>query len=428
MNTNRRESKIPPNYDSLKEIECCIIACMFNDKEKFNTACKILTPDMFTGVKLKKVFTYLLYYYKNKKFVNENIFAHDCFENIFDSNKYECNSFIKKINESFSPSLFDNYIEFIKDIYEKKRVFNFIKTSLEEKHGLNVKELTVKLKKDLGEFIMNSNDSVSKRINFDIDKLRESQKKKTLYNLGFEALSFLNNNIVKGCFLVVGARTSVGKSSFGLNIISNLINSEKEVGCCVISLEMGIEQIEKRLLSMRLNIPLDRVSSLEFTQEEENKIKELNSREEPLYISYIGKRTLETIIEKIEFFNEIHGIEVFVIDYLQLINIEDCSEPRHLEMGQITISLKSFAEKKGIIIIGLAQLGRQSASSKNSTSLKLSDLKDSASIEQDADIVLLLGAVKNKGRDFLQVYVAKNREGEIGESILTFNKETQKIY
>ncbi len=250
-----------------------------------------------------------------------------------------------------------------------------------------------------------------------------------LYDIGFEGLNFINKDIVEGSLIIIGARTSVGKSAFAVNILSNLsLKGDKKIDTCILSLEMSQDGIKRRIVSMNTDIPLDKLRTLEFTQEEENKIKELNNQEKSIYIAYVNKRTIDGIIERIKYFNDMYSIKVFTVDYIQLLSVENCNNtPRHLEMAHITSSLKLLAEERNIVIFALAQLGRQSSFS-NNPNLKLSDLKDSSSIEHDADIVILLGALKEEEKDLLKVDVAKNREGRVGSCILTYNKETQKIY
>ncbi len=410
-------------------MEECVLGCMLSNSNMLKKACTTLTYDMFTTKINGILFGHIIKFYKDGRFVDDSIMKHSCSLSALYTLEGISDDFINRIHSSRNITKFIGYVEYIREMHKKSKFSCIIKDTLENSFRLNIECTLDKLRKKLSEFYENSNDNHHETNYFDLEKEKKKMENTNLYDIGFEGLNFINKDIVEGSLIIIGARTSVGKSAFAVNILSNLsLKGDKKIDTCILSLEMSQDGIKRRIVSMNTDIPLDKLRTLEFTQEEENKIKELNNQEKSIYIAYVNKRTIDGIIERIKYFNDMYSIKVFTVDYIQLLSVENCNNtPRHLEMAHITSSLKLLAEERNIVIFALAQLGRQSSFS-NNPNLKLSDLKDSSSIEHDADIVILLGALKEEEKDLLKVDVAKNREGRVGSCILTYNKETQKIY
>jgi replicative DNA helicase len=183
-----------------------------------------------------------------------------------------------------------------------------------------------------------------------------------------------------------------------------------------ISLEMTIQSIAKRFYASKLNATIKELEDEELLDSYREKIQSIDCN---FYVES-GARTITDIIEVID--NMSNEVEIVVIDYLQLVEGLD-AQTRVQEIGQITRLLKLKALEKNIPILLLSQLNRQY----DSSSPKLSNLRDSGCIEQDADMVIfIIGGVSNDVLAETEIRVLKNRRGKIGSAVVVFNKETQR--
>lgn len=238
---------------------------------------------------------------------------------------------------------------------------------------------------------------------------------------GYPKLDEFTMGIQKGHLIIVGARPAVGKTTFCLNIISNILFQQKEVPILLISLEMTSQSIVGKLISLSANIAQRKIDLGYLYKDEYLKLqkcsKELESKylfiiDESLYISEI----ISTVKELIR--ND--QIKVVFIDYLGLIRNKMHFESKVSEVSFLTRELKCLAKDNDISVVCLSQLSR--ASEKEGRKPNKSDLRDSGQIEADADTILLL----HQDQHF-EVIVEKNRFGPTGIISYNFDKQTGKI-
>jgi replicative DNA helicase len=250
-------------------------------------------------------------------------------------------------------------------------------------------------------------------------------------NTGFPALNGLTGGWKEGELIILAARPSMGKTALAIQLAWEC--TREEGVSLFFSLEMSSKQIMQRLLCnlsdinmMKWHNPYKYLSKEEMPRMQEalNSVYKAN-----LQLSENGLITLMEIRKRIMKLKREHPDQPFlvVIDYLQLITVKEQFDRHDLMIGHITKQLKSMAKEFGIPIILLSQLSR-GVESRDDKRPRLSDLRDSGNIEQDADIVLFLyrDEYYNSGSEAaneVEVKIAKNRNGPVGTVKLKFKKE-----
>jgi len=230
----------------------------------------------------------------------------------------------------------------------------------------------------------------------------------------------------KGDFVIVGARPGMGKTSFALNIATNVAkNSGKAVA--IFSLEMSAEQLVTRIISSEALVDSHSLRTGELRPEDWDNIADVISQLSGCDI-YIDDTSAITAAEMKSKLRRVNNLGLVVIDYIGLMQTSGNSDNRAQQVGEISRNLKIMAKDFGIPIVCCAQLNRGTESRPGAGKRPtLADLRDSGSIEQDADIVLFLyrdeyykdisGAQDDSSADSAntaEVIVAKNRHGSVG--------------
>ena len=261
-------------------------------------------------------------------------------------------------------------------------------------------------------------------------RLHTEEDKTALFGLttGFRGLDGLLAGLAPGCLMVVAARPSVGKSSLALDIARN-VASHQGKNVAVFSLEMTRQEIMDRMIAGFLGVEAWRLKKGELTQADFERMGVLfdQLKNHPLYIDDDPDTTIANLRSKARRQQMEHGLDLLVIDYLQLIEVTDraAGENRTQQVSHISRSLKNLARELGAPIIALSQLSR-STEQRSPPIPILSDLRDSGGIEQDADIVLMLYREDMHNEDCdnpgeTDVYVRKNRNGPTGRVGLFFD-------
>ena len=248
---------------------------------------------------------------------------------------------------------------------------------------------------------------------------------------GFPDLDNLLGGLNRSDMIVLAARPSIGKSTLGLNIARNVAGSGYKVA--IFSLEMGKDQIAMRLLSSEALIETSRIRQRLTTEREDERISEAIGRLSDLDIS-IDDTPFQTVTEmraKAKRLQKERGLDFIVVDYMQLIyggrNSNDNN--RAQEVSKISRALKGMARDLNVPVIAISQLSR-SIEQRQSHRPVLSDLRESGSIEQDADIVAFIhreekytseeewlrskSAGEQYPRGMSELIIAKHRNGPIG--------------
>ena len=207
---------------------------------------------------------------------------------------------------------------------------------------------------------------------------------------GFIGLDNLLGGLQKSDLIILAARPAVGKTSLVLNVARNAAIEQK---ACValFSLEMSRDTIVQRLLSSEAKVDSKDVRLGHFTEREERRIMDASGvlSEAPIYIDDAPQQRVMDIGSKAKRLHRERGIDLIVIDYLQLIQGDGKNVPRVQEMSNITRSLKGLARELNVPVLAVSQLSR-AVEWRASHRPQLSDLRESGSIEQDADVVFFI--------------------------------------
>jgi len=268
-------------------------------------------------------------------------------------------------------------------------------------------------------------------------ELKQKSVKPTLPGLisGFYDLDSLTQGFQKSDLIILAGRPSMGKTAFVLNVTQAILKSYKSP-IIFFSLEMSKEQLIYRLLSNETGISQTRLKLGNLYKDDWSKLKksiQIYSKL-PFFIDDQSDITIVDIRSKIKkiIFEQGH-ISLIIIDYLQLLlNSKIKAENRVQELSQITRSLKAIAKEFQIPIIALSQLSRNVENRTNKRPI-LSDLRESGSIEQDADLVLMLyrenyynSTIENITP--AELIIAKHRNGPLGVINLGFQSDPTKFF
>lgn len=258
---------------------------------------------------------------------------------------------------------------------------------------------------------------------------------------GFKDLDGMTYGLHPQEMTVLAARPSVGKTSLAMNIAENIscgipANGGRKMGSLIFSLEMGAEQLAMRLLCCRARVDMKRVREGFTSKEEQTAL--MTAAEElkkaPIWIDDSGSTKITELRAKARRICQKNDISLIVVDYLQLIG-GDGSVSRENQIADISRQMKAMAKELKVPVIVLSQLNRESEKERRDP--RLSDLRESGSIEQDADVVLMLTRPREKGSDRddddgeivlpsdverIKLIIAKQRNGPVGIVDLMFQR------
>ena len=238
---------------------------------------------------------------------------------------------------------------------------------------------------------------------------------------GFYSLDNLLTGLHGGELVLVGARPSMGKTSFAINLATNAARKGKKVA--IFSLEMPREQIAMRILCSDARVNMQSVRKGQLKDEEWIKLARslapLSKSE--MYIDDTSGLTPGQLRSRCRRQMMDHGLDLIVVDYLQLMGSDTRAESRQVEVSNISRSLKAIAQELRVPLVACAQLSRANEK-RGGSGIRpmLSDLRDSGSIEQDADVVMFLHREAYYKRDeqtpdnIAEVIIAKQRNGPLG--------------
>lgn len=246
---------------------------------------------------------------------------------------------------------------------------------------------------------------------------------------GFLSLDKITGGFRKGELIILAGRPSVGKTAFATNMaVEACLKQEKKV--LFISLEMPGEQICARVLSylskVPLNLLLHATLSSNHLQHCNKVLKQYGKM--PLIIHDSSFMTISSLQSLLRQLKRQENIDIVFIDYLQLMDAGIKTDNREQEISRISRSLKLIAKDMGVPIVSLSQLSRDVEKRKENNAPKLSDLRGSGSIEQDADVILFLYREDENNKTTVNLKIAKNRNGELGDILLNYDGMTTTFF
>jgi len=264
-----------------------------------------------------------------------------------------------------------------------------------------------------------------------LSDIKSTSKGVTGIPSGYQKLDNMSSGFQNGDFIVLAARPSMGKTALSLSIVASAANQGYTVG--FFSLEMSAEQLTLRLLSSESGIALHSIRNATITSEEWVEITNVAARlaENKIFIDDTAMLSIMELRARARKLKMEHGVQLIVVDYLQLLHSSRRHENRHQEVSEISRSLKALAKEIGVPIISLSQLSR-AVDSRMDKRPMLSDLRESGAIEQDADLIMFLyrDIVYNPDAEnpaLTELIVGKQRNGPTGTVFLHFARELAKF-
>ena len=271
---------------------------------------------------------------------------------------------------------------------------------------------------------------ISEIIDGNIETLEERQGNKALVTgipTGFTRLDNLISGLQKSELIILAARPSMGKTALALNIARNAA-VDANVPVAIFSLEMSKEQLSMRLLCSEARIDSSRLRGGFFSMEDWRKLTDAAGvlSDTSIFIDDTPDISGMEIRAKARRLKMEKDIGLVIIDYLQLMKGRMSAERRDLEISEISRSLKALAKELGVPVMALSQLNRM-LEQRNDKQPRLSDLRESGALEQDADVVAFIyrdeiynSDENNPKKGTADILIRKNRNGPIGEATLTF--------
>jgi replicative DNA helicase len=250
------------------------------------------------------------------------------------------------------------------------------------------------------------------------------------------SLNAILGGLRKGELVVVAARPGMGKTAFGLCMALSASGGMTPTPTLFFSLEMGREPLTQRILSMQTRLDGKRLRDGSLREEDWKAISVASDQlaDVPLYIDDTPALNVTQVRQRAKRGKDRLGVGLVMVDYLQIMDPGKSSQPRHVQVGELSMGLKRLSREMSAPVVCFAQLSRASEQRENMRP-RASDLRESGSIEQDADVVILIhreGYYRQHDLAWLQengdrvnhteVIVAKNRNGETGAAMLHWDE------
>ena len=439
--------KLPPQNI---EAEQSLLGCLLLDKESVYKVVDILNSEDFYNNANKEIFSAMLELFNGQQPIDI----------ITLSNRLEEKKVLQEIGgRSYLAQLSNTVATSANTIYyanliQKKATLRRLQISASEIMDLSFEEereideiLDQAEKKIFGvsrKYLKNSFSSIDGLLNQAFERIDELHKRSgNLRGLstGFYDLDNLLAGLQKSDLIILAARPSVGKTSLALDIARQAAVKNK-VGVGIFSLEMSKEQLVDRMLCAQANVNLWKMRTGNLSDKnDDNDFSKIADAmgvlsEAPIYIDDSPNISVMEIRAKTRRMQAEKGLGLIVIDYLQLMEGRGkYSDNRVQEISEISRGLKGIARELDIPVLALAQLSRAAEQQSGPSIPKLSHLRDSGSIEQDADVVMFIYR-KAADRAFnsqelpmderykAEIHIAKHRNGPTGEVNLFFSEET----
>ena len=435
---------------SATEVEMAVLGAMLIDEDAVSKAIEILKPESFFDKRNRVIFESMSSLYE----ANEPIVTVSIYEELKKSGKTDeagGAAYISKLTQNISSTANVDYHARV--VMEKWILRQLISSSMEIASSayegnedvfdlLDAAESKIFQISEKG--IKESFKSMDKAVKEALELIEAIHSKNiSTFSVpsGFFELDDLLGGFQKSDLIIVAARPSMGKTAFAMSAARNAaIDHNVPVG--VFSLEMATIQLATRLISAEARINAHNVRTGKFKAEEGAKISRTVHKlsKAPIYIDDTPAISILELRAKARRLKNEKKIGLIVVDYLQLLSSSVHMESREREISTISRSLKSLAKELNIPVVALSQLNRQ-VESRSDKKPMLSDLRESGSIEQDADVVLFLyrpevygitqysyGEMNGETTEGIaEVIVGKQRNGPIGEVKLRFIKDYAKF-
>lgn len=411
------------------ELEYAVLLACIENNENIAEIANILSKNDFANKKNGEIYEYLLNKYQANQSVDLKLLSNALGLSEYHLNELcNANSFID-IKE---------YAKMLKDLSIKRSLFALCSNTLSEikassingyDYAANFQTKLIKiLESKNNESIKSSHDGINEFFS-ELSRVANIVDKNLIgLDTGLSMLNHYTKGLKAGELVIIAARPGNGKTTLALNIVLAALKRDKNV--LFFSLEQEAHSLFAKLISSDTSVNLSSIIEANLSDVEIESIQHSANflSEKKLFIYDGGFLNIDELRLNARKYHKEHKLDLIVLDYIGLMNSNIKAE-RHLQVAEITRNLKMLALELKIPIIALSQLNRAMETRANKKPL-LSDLRESGSIEQDADIVLFLSENENpKGIQERPTIltIAKNRRGECGDIFLDFKARISKF-
>ncbi|HVZ66695.1 MAG TPA: replicative DNA helicase [Patescibacteria group bacterium] len=428
--------KIPPNSS---EAEAAVLGGLLIDHEAINSVGQLLSPDYFYDGNNKIVFETMMELYEERKPIDLLTLTHA----LKIKKKYDLiggSEYLTSLTDAVPTAAnIEHYAQILKDTYIRRSMISMAsnmaelsfeedKSSMELLDTIEQKIFAISQQNVKQGFV-----HVKETLTESFDKLDELHKNDSKYRgieTGFVDLDIMLSGLQDSNLIVLAARPGQGKTAFVINMAQHIAAVNK-IPVGIFSLEMSKEELVDRLLISQANIDAWKLKTGKLSEDDFEKLSGAMGElaEAPIFIDDTPGITIAEIRSKARRLQLEHGLKMLVIDYMQLVNPGRRFENRVQEVTYISQSLKNLARELKIPVIGVSQLSR-AVEQRGDRKPQLADLRESGSIEQDADVVMFL---YTKDEEFTPqrivcINIAKHRNGSVGEKELLFRGDRIKFF
>ncbi len=393
-------------YENLKDndIEIIVIAYLLKHSELLDTYFEHIYPDLFSSIENLKIYKVLNDFNQSQKNITiETIknYIPDIQSNTFKDLSSQIDQIV------FSKDIFKSYLDTLQELFLRRELFKLTQNKNIESTTFNtsssIKDIVLDLEKKLFDLSNFKKDNYEFKDFATVTKsslkiVEKAFKKKGKYSgivSGFEDLDNMLGGLQNSDLIILAGRPSMGKTALATNIAFNaakyFTNEDEKASVVMFSLEMSAEQIGLRILAEQARIPSDKLRKGDLNEKDSLELS--NAYQEIHKLNFFfddsPNLTVSELRSKLRRYKNNYNIKLVLIDYLQLIKPEGNRDNRVSELSEITRSLKQLAKEFDLPVISLSQLSRQVENRDDKRPL-LSDLRESGSIEQDADVVMFI--------------------------------------
>ena len=434
-----------PKIPSEVEAEIALLGCAFLDSGVFETIYGYLKADDFYDAKNRMIFHSMMELYNGRISIDittviSNLSSHNLLEQ---AGGYEYISLIA--TRGYSTDNVDSYVELVINASLRRKAISSLAdlsskgydTKLDTPAYLDLVERQVfDLSKNRTTTELVHIKNVTENVLTDIEKKSSIDQDVVGVNTGFQKLNEITQGFQKDQLIILAARPAMGKSAFALNLATNIasLNKNGKASVAIFSLEMSSEMLVERVLACESKVELGSIRKGKIGKENWNRFNAACSKLSFLnmYFDDSADLTISKIRSKCRKLQENIGLDFVVIDYLQL--IEEAGSSQIEKITKITRSLKLMARDLHVPVLALSQLSRKVEERKDGDRKPiLADLRDSGSIEQDADIVMFIyrdeyyRPKQTTRPGEADIIIAKNRSGSLGEMVCRVKLEYQEF-
>lgn len=428
--------RVPPHDD---DAEQAVLGSLLIDKEAITTVSEIVKPDHFYNEGNKEIYSAMLKLYEERKPIDiltlTNILKKRKIHDRIGGTAYL--STLTNIVPTSANIL--HYAQIVREKYIRRSLIQ-IGAGLTDMAFAEEKESSEVLDRAEQSIFQISQESirqgffhVKEALAESFDRLDELHKSGEIFRgieTGFVDLDFLLSGLQESNLIVLAARPGQGKTAFVINIAQHVsVNTKKPVG--IFSLEMSKEELVDRLLISQCDLDAWKLKTGKLTDDDFEKLSNAMGElaESPIFIDDTPGISIAEIRTKARRLQMETGMRLLIVDYLQLIDPGRRFENRVQEVSYVSQNLKNLARELKIPVLAVSQLSR-AVEHRGERKPQLADLRESGAIEQDSDVVMFLYTANEEfsPQRVVKVWVAKHRNGPVGEKELLFRGDRIRFY